>query len=361
MNRGGTASVGDGRPGAVNKSGLLMRFGAMTGRFFKLESAFLVVILVGLIVLFTVLSPSGEFFSTGNVRSIALDTSEMLILAAGEMLIIVAGGLDLSIGSLVVFSSVAGAKTLVALSGSPAQVAQFVYPHLALGLTVGVIVAVLAGLGWGLVNGIVTVKWGVPPFVVTLGTLGVALGFAQIMTGGLNVPNIPPALQNSYGSGDVFGIPWLVVTAVLVVGVLWILLEKTSFGLRTYAIGASAEAARRSGVNVQLHTIALYAIMGLLAGIVGVMDVARFDTASIFAHTQDNLVAITAAVIGGTSLFGGRGRMLGTVIGALIPSTLRNGFILVGVQPFWQNVAIGSVLVLAVYIDQMRRRRARIT
>jgi ribose transport system permease protein len=314
----------------------------LAARFFKLESALLVAILGAMIVIFTILSPSGEFFSSGNIRSIALDTSEILVLSAGEMLIIVAAGLDLSIGSVVVFSSVVGAKTLVALSGSPAQVAQFTYPHLAL------------------VNGLLTAKWGVPPFIVTLGTLSVAVGLAQVITGGLNVPNIPPALQNSYGSGQLFGIPWLVWTAIIVVGILWVLLELTRYGLHTYAIGASPEAARRAGINVRLHTISLYGLMGLLAGIVGVMDVARFDTASIFAHTQDNLTAITAAVIGGTSLFGGRGRMLGTVIGAFIPATLRNGFVLIGVEPFWQNVALGSVLITAVYIDQMRRRRARI-
>ena len=106
--------------------------------------------------------------------------------------------------------------------------------------------------------------------------------------------------------------------------------------------------------------LTLYTLMGLLAGIVGVMDVSRFATASIAAHTQDNLAAIAAVVIGGTSLFGGKGRMGGTVIGALIPAILRNGFILMDVQPFWQNVAVGAVLIVAVYIDQERRRRARI-
>ena len=245
----------------------------LAARFFKLESALLVAILGAMIVIFTILSPSGEFFSSGNIRSIALDTSEILVLSAGEMLIIVAAGLDLSIGSVVVFSSVVGAKTLVALSGSPAQVAQFTYPHLALGITAGVAVAVLAGLGWGLVNGLLTAKWGVPPFIVTLGTLSVAVGLAQVITGGLNVPNIPPALQNSYGSGQLFGIPWLVWTAIIVVGILWVLLELTRYGLHTYAIGASPEAARRAGINVRLHTISLYGLMGLLAGIVGVMDV----------------------------------------------------------------------------------------
>jgi ribose transport system permease protein len=141
---------------------------------------------------------------------------------------------------------------------------------------------------------------------------------------------------------------------------LWLVLSQTRFGLRTYALGASVEATARAGINVRRHTLALYALMGLLAGVVGVMDVSRFASASIAAHTQDNLAAIAAVVIGGTSLFGGKGRMGGTIIGAFIPAVLRNGFILMGVQPYWQNVAVGAVLILAVYVDQVRRRRARL-
>jgi ribose transport system permease protein len=137
-------------------------------------------------------------------------------------------------------------------------------------------------------------------------------------------------------------------------------LSQTRYGMRTYAIGSSLDASTRAGINVRFHVLTLYGLMGLLAGIVGVMDVSRFATASIAAHTQDNLAAIAAVVIGGTSLFGGKGRMGGTVIGALIPAILRNGFILMDVQPFWQNVAVGAVLIVAVYIDQERRRRARI-
>jgi ribose transport system permease protein len=150
------------------------------------------------------------------------------------------------------------------------------------------------------------------------------------------------------------------VLAAGVVAILWLLLSQTRYGLRTYALGASAEATARAGINVRRHTLSLYALMGLLCGVVGVMDVSRFATASIAAHTQDNLAAIAAVVIGGTSLFGGKGRMGGTIIGAFIPAVLRNGFILMGVQPFWQNVAVGAVLVLAVYVDQERRRRARL-
>jgi ribose transport system permease protein len=185
----------------------------------------------------------------------------------------------------------------------------------------------------------------------------VALGLAQVLTGGLNVPNVPPQLQLNFGGADVLGVPWLVVVTAVVVAILWIVLAKTRFGLRTYAIGANAEGTRRAGVNVNRQLIWVFVLMGAMAGLVGVLDVCRFGTASINAHTQDNLTAIAAVVIGGTSLFGGKGRMSGTVIGAFIPAILRNGFILLNVQSFWQNVAVGGVLIVAVYLDQQRRLR----
>jgi ribose transport system permease protein len=327
------------------------------GRLLRNENVFLLVVLVGLIVGFTIATPAGTFLSVLNFKNIALDTAEIFILAAGQTFIIIAAGIDLSIGSLVVFSAVVSAQLMVQLSGTTTQVENAVYPHLASGLTVGVLAGVLAGAGWGFFNGFVTVKFRIPSFITTLGSLGMALGLAQVITGGLNVANVPPQIQDVFGSGSLLGIPWLVVVAAIVLVVMWTLLSQTRFGLRTYAIGSNIDAARRAGINVDWHVIGLFVLMGALCGIVGILDVARFDTASISAHSQDNLAAIAAVVIGGTSLYGGRGGMGGTIIGALIPSILRNGFILVGVQPYWQNVAIGAVLVLAVFIDQRRRRR----
>jgi ribose transport system permease protein len=245
----------------------------------------------------------------------------------------------------------------VFLAGSSAETKEFLYPHLGIALAVSIPVTILAGSGWGFLNGCISVKWKVPPFIVTLGTLGMALGLAQVISGGLNVPNVPPQLQESFSGGLLLGVvPWPVVLSGLIVSILWIVLACTRFGLYTYAVGANAETLRRSGVDVDRHVIRIYILMGTLCGIVALMSVSRFSTASLSAHTQSNLAAIAAVAIGGTSLFGGRGHMSGTVIGAFIPAFLRNGFILMSVQPFWQNVAIGAVLILAVYIDQVRRR-----
>ena len=135
------------------------------------------------------------------------------------------------------------------------------------------------------------------------------------------------------------------------------MLAQTRFGRYTYAIGSNPEGVRRAGVNVDAHLIKIYALGGTLAGLAGFLSLARFGTTSIGGHSTDNLDAIAAIVIGGTSLFGGVGTMLGTLVGVFIPAVLRNGFVIVGVQPFWQQVAVGAVLIVAVYFDQLRRSR----
>lgn len=335
------------------------RIGSLLERF---ETLAIALILGGIVAVFTFWAPRGTFLTVTNVRNIILDSSEILILALGMTFLLIAAQIDLSIGSLVVFSSVVGAKVMVSLAGTAAQVENLQYPHLALALVLSIPVFLLCGGAWGLFNGVLTIKLRIPAFIVTLATLGIALGFSQILTGGINVQGVPVPLQEFFGMGELFGvIPWPVVVAVVITALFWVTLSRTRFGLRTYAIGANTEAARRAGVNVDRHVISLFVLMGVLCGVVGFIDVARFDTASIAGHEQDALSAISAAVIGGTSLFGGRGRVSGTVVGALIPAVLLNGFVIVGVQPFWQEVAVGSVLLFAVYLDQLRRRSSQLT
>ena len=326
------------------------------GRAASHENVFLLGIVLMLVIVFTILTPAGTFFSSNNFKNIALDTSEILILAAGSTFVVIAAGIDLSIGSVVVFSAVVFAKLVAYLSGTAGSLGGSAH-HLWIAIPVSVVAAVAAGAAWGFFNGYLTAKLQMPSFIVTLGTLGMALGFAQIITGGLNVPNVPIALQLDFGGATFLGIPWLVFVTAVIVGVLWVILARTRFGLRTYALGANAEGTRRAGVNIDRQWIGVFVLMGVMAGIVGVLDVTRFATASVSAHTQDNLAAIAAVVIGGSSLFGGKGRMSGTIIGAFIPAILRNGFILLDVQPFWQNVAVGAVLIFAVYLDQQRRLR----
>jgi ribose transport system permease protein len=224
---------------------------------------------------------------------------------------------------------------------------------------------VVTGLAFGVLNGVLITRLQMPPFIVTLGTLGIALGLGQLLSGGTSVPNVPPAVQTEIGLRELIAFdiagqrlrltpPLAIALAIAAVAAL--VLNRTRFGRYTYAIGSNAAASRRAGINVDLHLIKVYALSGMLAGVAGALDLLRFGTASVGSHQADNLAAISASVIGGTSLFGGIGTIGGGVVGSFIPTVLRNGLIIARVPPFWQNVAIGVVLILAVFLDQRRRR-----
>ena len=286
------------------------------------------------------------FATVRNFTNIAIDASGLLIIAVGATFVIITAGIDLSVGSVLVFSAVVAAKTMIALGGQGWGV-----------VAVGLIAGILAGLAWGLLNGVLITKARIPPLIVTLGTLGMALGFALLLTGGINIRDVPQEMVSSLGTGDLLGVlPWIVVIAVVVTAIAVVTLRSTRFGRHTYAIGSNAEAARRAGINVDRHLIKIYGLQGLLAGLAGMISLARFSNTTVGGHTFANLEAISAVVIGGTSLFGGVGTIFGTVIGVFIPAVLQNGFIILRVQPFWQEVAVGAVLIVAVYIDQLRRR-----
>jgi ribose transport system permease protein len=224
-------------------------------------------------------------------------------------------------------------------------------------IIVGLIASLIAGTAWGVLNGVLITKARVPPLIVTLGTFGMALGIAQVITDGVDLRDVPFTLVDTVGTGKLFNqVPWLVVIAAVVAVVFGVVLAATRFGRYTYAIGSNVEAARRAGINVDRHLIKVYALTGTLAGLAGFMNLARFSTTTIGGHSTDNLSAIAGTVLGGTSLFGGIGTIAGTVIGMFIPVVLQNGFVITGVKPFWQQVAVGAVLIVAVYLDQLRRR-----
>jgi ribose transport system permease protein len=312
------------------------------------SSAWIGLILVGLIVVFAVLKPA-DFLTVSNGRNIATDAAVLLVLATGLTYVIITAGIDLSVGSVLVFSGVIAAKVMNTVGGNNWGV-----------MVIGLVVALLAGLAWGILNGFLVSKAKIPPFIVTLGTFGMALGAALLITGGVDEREVPFKLITTIGTGRLFGqIPWLVVIAAVVCLVFGVVLAMTRFGRYTYAIGSNQEGVRRAGVNVDFHLIKVYAICGTLAGLAGYLSLARFGTTTVSGHTTDNLSAIAAVVIGGTSLFGGVGTILGTVFGVFIPAVLTNGFVIVGVQPFWQQVAVGAVLIGAVYLDQVRRARYR--
>jgi ribose transport system permease protein len=305
-------------------------------------------ILVGLIVIFSILEPE-NFTSVNNARNIATDAAVLLVIATGMTYVIITAGIDLSVGSVLVFSGVIAAKLMNEVGGDNWGV-----------ILIGLAAALASGLAWGLFNGFLVAKAKIPAFIVTLGTFGMSLGLALVISGGVDERSVPFKLISTIGIGRLFSqIPYLVIISLAVALVFGVILAQTRFGRYTYAIGSNQEAARRAGVNVDRHLIKVYALAGTLAGLAGFMSLARFGTTTIGGHATDNLDAIAGVVIGGTSLFGGIGTILGTVFGVFIPAVLENGFVIVGVEAFWQQVAVGAVLIVAVYLDQLRRSRQR--
>ena len=313
--------------------------------------------LLALIAYFTITSPNHAFFQGFNFKNIALDTSEVILMAIGETFVIVTAGIDLSVGGILVFSGVAGGLVMIHFSGTVAQTSNLQYPNASVAIPLGIAVGLAAGSGWGLLNGLLVTTLRLPPFIVTLGTLGMTFGAADLLSGGTNLASVPTTFQNSLGNGTILGLYAPVIVALIAVIIAFFLLRFTRFGRYTAAIGSNEDGARRSGINVDLHLIKVYALTGFLCGLAGIVDLARFGTENLSAHNTDNLDAIAAVVIGGTSLFGGVGTILGTVVGAFIPTVLKNGFVISGIDPFWQELLVGATIIVAVYIDQWRRRR----
>ncbi|MEV5297470.1 ABC transporter permease [Amycolatopsis methanolica] len=309
-------------------------------------------VLLALIAVFTVLAPN-EFATVFTFQTLLIETSVLLVLSVGMTFVIITSGIDLSVGSVLIFAGMVCGKTMEALSGGNASTAGWGV------ITVGLVAALLAGTAWGLINGFLIAVAKIPPLIVTLGSMGAALGAAYLLNGGSDVRSVPATLNRTLGYGTSFGgVPNLVLVAAVITLIGAWLLHTTRFGRYTYAVGSNAEAARRAGIGVTAHLLKVYLLTGFLAGVAGFLSLAYYASTTITAHTNDNLNAIAATVLGGTSLFGGVGSVLGTVIGVFIPAVLKKGFNITHVQDFWQMIAVGAVLVAAVWFDQ-RRRRAR--
>lgn len=308
------------------------------------------IVLVWLVIvtLFGILSPDA-FLSLSNFRGIAISVAILGVLGVGTTFIIITGGIDLSMGSVLVFSGVVASLVMGNLGDGEGW-----------GVAVaGILAAVGSGLAWGLVNGFLVAKAKVPPMIVTLGTFGAALGLAQVLTDGIDRRDVAQVLVDTVGFGNVLGrVPIIVLVSAVVVAAGIVVLNHTRFGLHTRAVGSNAEACRRVGIAVDLQLIKVYALAGGLAGLAGLLNLSFFRSTTIAGHSLTNLDVIAGVVIGGTSLFGGFGTVFGTVVGLFIPVTLRNGFVILGVEPYWQRVVVGAFLIAAVYLDQVRRAAA---
>ena len=315
-------------------------------RLANLQSVWILGVLLVIVAAFSI-AAGDKFLSTSNFSLISQNIAVWAVLGVGMTFVIITSGIDLSIGSVLVFSSVVAAKVMQAVGGEGWGVA-----------ILGILAALVSGVAWGLLNGFLIAKAKIPPLIVTLGSLSVALGLAQVLTGGIDIRAVPEVLTDFNTYIKILGIPALPFVALVVVIIGGIILHKTRFGRYTYAVGSNELGARRVGINVDRHLILVYALSGLMAGLGAVLALAQFGTTTIAGQSLTNLNVIAAVVIGGTSIFGGEGSIFGTVVGLFIPAVLQAGFVIIGVESFWQGVAVGSVLVAAVYVDQSRRAAA---
>jgi ribose transport system permease protein len=313
------------------------------------------------------------FLNIFNFQTIGADMSLVLIMALGQTFVIISSGIDLSTGFVMGMASVASALVMSRIGGSMPLIVVVL-----LGLLVGLLVGLLPGL----VNGLIIARLRVPSFIVTLGMYGIARGTGFILSGGQPVSiqtngigqigngyllyllpdgrvsffHLPANLQGVRPSQIVQLLPFPLIVLVVVTLICAWLLSQTRFGRHTYAIGGSQEAARRAGIPVVRHTILIYMLSALLASLAGVLYTMRFSNGA--ADVGDPLLidSIAAVIIGGASLFGGEGNILGTVIGALIIAVIQNGLIFLGIDPFWQFIAVGAVIILAVLVDQAKKQ-----
>ena len=314
-----------------------------------------------------------DFISMRSVMGILTYGTQILLLALGETLIIIAAGIDLSVGWVLGFSAVVGAEVMKALfaAGAPPIIT------VGAGFIVGTLIAIVPGV----LNGALITRVKVPPFIATLGVGFLFEGFALLISGGYPVSDQPsylgalgnnsllylwpghnvtffqyPAESTAADMPNIVAVlPGVVVVTIVVTIIVWFILAKTQFGQHLYAIGGNYEAANRAGIHVKTTLVKAYALAAVLAGIAGMLWAARFTSGAYNAGETTQMMSIAAVVIGGASMFGGEGGIVGTVIGALCIATIQFGLVLLGVAPFWQYVAVGTVVILAVVVDQFGR------
>ena len=328
-----------------------------------------------LIVLFFSLAGPG-FFDLFNFQSIGANMAFIMLMALGQTFVIISGGVDLSTGYVMGLSAISTSLVITRMPPST--------PFVLLILT-GIIGGLISGLIAGSISGVIIARLHVPPFIVTLGMLGIARGAAFLLSGGQPVSvqtpgvgqigngyllyyvpttgfsffKLPADLHGARARDVVQLLPYqLLVMLILVAFCAW-LLGRTRFGRHTYAVGGNAEASSRAGIPVTRHVFLVYVLSALFAAGAGILYVFRFTNGAADAGDPLLLDSIAAVVIGGASLFGGEGTIIGTLIGALIIAIIQNGLVIIAVEPFWQFIAVGTVIILAVLIDQAKARIAQ--
>lgn len=298
-------------------------------------------VLLLVIVFLSLRSP--YFLTVGNLTVAGRQASLSMLIAVGMTFVILAGGIDLSVGSTVALVSILTGEFMVNLSLPPVA---------------AVLLALLCGVAVGLVNGLLVATTAIPAFVVTLGMLAVARGLALGITKGQTISGMPAGFLE-LGQGSAFGVPIPVWIAVVVAIVAHLVLARTRFGRNVYFIGSNEQAAELSGIHVRRTKILIFAIAAGLAALEAVIETSRLSVGQPSAGNGYELVAIGAVVIGGASLFGGEGTILGTVLGTLLLALIQNGLILLGISAYWQQVFSGVIIVAAVALNLWRQKRSR--
>ncbi len=294
-----------------------------------------------LIVLFVALAIASPYFLTKtNLSSVVRQTAVINIMALGMTLIIISGGIDLSVGSILAMAGIFGTMAMEKGYSIP----------------IGIAIGILTGMTCGFFNGVMITRLRINPFIVTLGTLGIYRGVTLIVSGGLPVHQIPPAFS-FLGEGTVLGVPFVLWVLIVCAIVMHIVLEHTRLGRYSFSIGSNEGAAFYAGIPVAFHITAVYAIGGALTGLAGMIEASRLMTGQPTAGQGYELQAIAAVVIGGGSLRGGEGSVVGTLVGAFIMGLLSNGSDLLGINPYVQQAIIGAVIILAVSVDEFRKRK----
>ena len=289
---------------------------------------------------------SEHFLSANNLTNILTQITINLILAVGMTFVILIGGIDLSVGSVMAFAAVVAGKAITLPGMGPTEL-----------ILLAVLAGLLAGMVCGLINGAVSAYWALPSFIITLGMLNIARGAGLQISGAQTIYSFPFAFEE-FGSMLIFGIPVVFLVALSLVLIAWVILNRTVFGRLIYGIGNNEEAVRLAGHNVFWYKVAAFSICGLCAGIAAIIYMARLNIASPIAGIGFELNAIAAVIIGGTSLSGGRGSVIGTLLGAFIIGVLANGLILIGLSDFVRQIITGVVIVVAVILDHYRARYA---
>ncbi|AJY47877.1 ABC transporter permease [Martelella endophytica] len=303
--------------------------------------------LVAALIIFALASK--QFLTVDNIVNVARQSVYLVLVSLGQMIVLVTGGFDLSVGTAIALTSVTSATAMVYFAS--------VFPDAAfLVVTLGILTGFVAALAIGALNGLGVAKFGVSPFIMTLGVQSMGAGVALFITGGVPIGGLPYAFGDFFGFGRIAGVPVPVVVAVLAIIVIWTLMNRTRTGARIYAVGGNVKAAKLSGINTARTLFIAYMLCALLASLSGVLLTARVESGETNLGGTIALESIAACVIAGVSLRGGIGRVESVVLGAFFIVLVQNGMNLMQIGSYMQMILLGGLLVLAVVIDQFRYR-----